>query len=183
MVYIAYAHGDPYRRTYVGVYLWPIRGDRPTDILMLDGMTSPGVVMTSADQPLMKMLLFPMPDGSIRATYGFIQGTVDDGSFGNQGVIDPDAGETLYFANRRVEGVPALADPFWGTAGDPEPCYSIAHDDDQWWVAPCWRSKTVEWTSQGFIRVLPEATCEVHQPISPQEWRRYQELLGSRNSQ
>ena len=160
--YTAYAHQDARKRIYVCVYTWPILDLNPTTIRLLDGTDVPGVDAVSADEPLMKIQLFPMPDGSIRVTYGFIRTTVNDGSFGDLGVIDLDTAETLYCASRRVGDVPTFTDPFWGTAADPQPCYLIAHDDGQWYVGPCWRSEDAKWTSSGFVSILPEAAYEMH---------------------
>ena len=169
--YTAHPYGDPHQRIYIGIYNWRILDHRPTDIPMSDGTTSPGVVMTSVDAPAYKMLLFPLTDGSIQVTYGPVRSTGDDGdSYGGQGVIDRDVGETLYCASRRVSGIPSLSTTVWG-ADNPQPCYLIAHDDDQWWAGPCWRSKSNEWTSTGFSRVLPAITLETHQPIYPHEYR------------
>ena len=64
--YTAYAHQDARRRIYVGVYTWPVLDLNPTTIRLLDGTDVPGVDAVSADEPLMKIQLFPMPDGSIR---------------------------------------------------------------------------------------------------------------------
>ena len=160
-------HVDAPEENYIGVFLWPVSDyQRHTEALFwYAGEKLHGADLLTDEKPLVKMLLYPMPDGRVLVRCGMTKQVEASGSFYDQGVIDPETSETILTAGRRLDPFPGLPD----SVGSPPPAYVLGFGDGIWRIARCWSTgwptEPTKWMSTPIHAQLEDITNEIH-PIS-----------------
>ena len=126
-------------RSYIGAYLWPVRGLEQDNSVtygpMATGKYETGYEITAPPKPVSKALMWALSGGDVVIRRGTIQPADVGISQWDQGIIDPATAEDIRCASREV----AIFLPTPPQYQDKPPAFLAVRQGDAWYLSRCWQ--------------------------------------------